>query len=157
MESAPRRTLSSTTRQDGAVDPTVVLINVIGWIGMALLISAYALVTASRIPATGLAFQLMNLFGGGFLMNSAWYGAWPSAALNLVWVCIGTVGLTRAGLRRPDQAGWKIAANASTPSTSRGPGRANDALASTAHTGMPLGSTSRATRSPARPVAPARW
>ena len=29
----------------------------------------------------------------------------------------------------------------STPSTSRGPGRANDALASTAHTGTPLGST----------------
>lgn len=45
----------------------------------------------------------MNLFGGGFLMvNSAWYGAWPSAALNLVWVCIGTVGLVRAALRRPD-------------------------------------------------------
>jgi hypothetical protein len=89
-----------TTGQDGAVDLTVVLINVIGWIGMALLISAYALVTASRIHATGRAFQLMNLFGGGFLMvNSAWYGAWPSAALNLVWVCIGTVGLVRARIR----------------------------------------------------------
>jgi hypothetical protein len=87
------------------VDLTVVLVNVIGWLGMALLISAYALVTASRIHATGQAFQVMNLFGGGFLMvNSAWYGAWPSAALNLVWVCIGTVGLVRAALRRPDTA-----------------------------------------------------
>jgi hypothetical protein len=85
------------------VDLTVVIINVVGWLGMALLITAYALVTASRIHATGLAFQLMNLFGGGFLMvNSAWYGAWPSAALNLVWVCIGTVGLVRAAVRRPD-------------------------------------------------------
>ena len=33
------------------------------------------------------------------LANSAYYGAWPSAALNLVWVVIGIVGLTRARLR----------------------------------------------------------
>ncbi|KQW48902.1 hypothetical protein ASC77_09285 [Nocardioides sp. Root1257] len=85
----------------GAVDATVLVVNVLGWLGMALLIGAYALVTASRIHATGLVFQLMNLFGGGFLMvNSAYYGAWPSAVLNLVWVGIGTVGLARAAVGR---------------------------------------------------------
>jgi hypothetical protein len=82
------------------VDATVVIVNVVGWIGMALLISAYGLVTAGRLHGPGLQFQLMNLFGGFFLMvNSAYYGAWPSAALNLVWVVIGAVGLTRARLR----------------------------------------------------------
>jgi hypothetical protein len=82
------------------VDLTVILINVVGWIGMALLIGAYALVTAGKLHGPGLTFQLMNLFGGGFLMvNSAYYGAWPSAALNLVWVGIGLVGLTRARLK----------------------------------------------------------
>jgi hypothetical protein len=82
------------------VDATVVIVNVVGWIGMALLISAYALVTAGRLHGPGLTFQLMNLVGGGALMvNSAYYGAWPSAALNLVWVVIGMVGLTRARLR----------------------------------------------------------
>jgi hypothetical protein len=84
------------------VDTTVLVVNVVGWLGMALLISAYGLVTAGRVPATGLAFQLMNLFGGGFLMvNSAYYSAWPSAVLNLVWVGIGTVGLVRARVARP--------------------------------------------------------
>lgn len=79
------------------MDLTVLLINVLGWVGMALLIGAYALITAGRVHASGLAFQLMNLFGGGFLMvNSAYYGAWPSAVLNLVWVGIGSVGLVRA-------------------------------------------------------------
>jgi len=79
---------------------TVIVINVVGWLGMALLISAYALVTAGRLHGPGLTFQLMNLFGGGFLMvNSAYYGAWPSAALNLVWVVIGLVGMTRARLK----------------------------------------------------------
>ena len=78
----------------------MILVNVVGWIGMACLIGAYVLVTLGRITGPGLTFQLMNLIGGGFLMvNSAYYGAWPSAALNVVWVVIGTVGLVRARLR----------------------------------------------------------
>ncbi len=82
------------------MDATVVIVNVVGWIGMALLISAYALVTTGRLLGPSLTFQLMNLFGGAFLMiNSAYYGAWPSAGLNLVWVVIGVVGLARARLR----------------------------------------------------------
>jgi hypothetical protein len=82
------------------VELTVIVVNVLGWLGMALLIGAYGLVTAGRVHAAGLAFQLTNLFGGAFLMvNSAYYSAWPSAALNLVWVLIGTVGLVRARLR----------------------------------------------------------
>jgi hypothetical protein len=82
------------------VDATVVIVNVVGWIGMALLIGAYALVTAGRLHGPGLTFQLMNLVGGASLMvNSAYYGAWPSAALNLVWVAIGIVGLARARIR----------------------------------------------------------
>jgi hypothetical protein len=81
------------------VSATVIVVNVVGWIGMACLIGAYVLVTIGRISGPGLSFQLMNLVGGGFLMvNSAYYGAWPSAALNVVWVIIGTVGLVRARL-----------------------------------------------------------
>ncbi|MBA2953435.1 hypothetical protein GON03_03850 [Nocardioides sp. MAH-18] len=73
---------------------------------MALLLGAYALVTAGRLPGTGLTFQVMNLVGGALLMvNSAWYGAWPSAVLNLVWVVIGTVGLVRWRLRSVRPAG----------------------------------------------------
>ena len=79
---------------------TEIVVNVVGWLGMGLLIGAYALVTAGRLQGTSLAFQLMNLLGGGLLMvNSAWYGAWPSAVLNLVWVVIGTVGLLRGSRR----------------------------------------------------------
>jgi hypothetical protein len=91
------------------VDPTVVIVNVVGWLGMALLISAYALVTAGRLHGPGLTFQLMNLVGGASLMvNSAYYGAWPSAALNLVWVVIGVVGLARARLRPSAPVGARL-------------------------------------------------
>lgn len=81
----------------------MIAINVVGWLGMLLLIGAYGLVTAGRVAGTGLPFQLMNLFGGFFLMlNSAYYGAWPSAGLNIVWVVVGVVGLVRA---RPVRTG----------------------------------------------------
>lgn len=43
----------------------MVLVNAVGWIGMALLIGAYGLVTAGRILGTSLQFLLMNLVGGG--------------------------------------------------------------------------------------------
>lgn len=84
------------------MDATVVIVNVVGWLGMGLLVGAYALVTMGRLRGPGRPFQLMNLFGGAFLMvNTAYYGAWPSTALNAVWFVIGTVGLTRAALARP--------------------------------------------------------
>jgi hypothetical protein len=89
-------------RDDRFVDLTVIVVNVVGWMGMALLIGAYALVTTGRILGPSLTFQVMNLLGGAALMiNSAYYGAWPSAVLNVVWVVIGVVGLNRARLRRP--------------------------------------------------------
>jgi hypothetical protein len=87
------------------VDATVVIVNVVGWAGMALLIGAYVLVTLGRIAGPGLTFQLMNLVGGALLMvNSAYYGAWPSAALNVVWVIIGVAGLVRARTRATTSA-----------------------------------------------------
>ncbi len=77
------------------MDASEIGINVIGWIGTGLLLGAYALLTTRRLTA-GRTFQLMNLVGGVFLLaNTAYYGAWPSAGLNLVWVVIGTVGLLR--------------------------------------------------------------
>ncbi len=80
------------------VDASEVGINVIGWLGTGLLLAAYALLTTARLRA-GATFQTMNLFGGFFLLvNSAYYGAWPSAGLNLVWVVIGTWGLLRLWL-----------------------------------------------------------
>jgi hypothetical protein len=96
-----RSLIHGSVRVGQNVPVTELVVDVAGWIGMALLIGAYALVTAGRLAGPSLTFQVMNLVGGGLLMvNSGWYGAWPSAALNLVWVVIGTVGLVRAGLRR---------------------------------------------------------
>ena len=68
------------------------VIAVVGWVGAALLLGAYALVSAGRLAGGGLTFQLMNLGGAaGLAINSAVNGAWPSVALNLVWIAVGAV------------------------------------------------------------------
>jgi hypothetical protein len=42
----------------------------------------------------------MNIFGAiGFVVNSGWNGAYPSAALNVVWLGIGGYALLQR--RRP--------------------------------------------------------
>jgi hypothetical protein len=77
------------------------LIGVIGWMGTVLLVTAYGLLTARRLTAGGGVYQTMNLIGGVALMiNTAYYSAWPSAALNLVWFGIGLVGLIHSRRRR---------------------------------------------------------
>jgi hypothetical protein len=75
---------------------TTVVVDVIGWIGAASLLSAYALVSSGRLEGSGLGFQLLNLVGAvGLLVNGVYHGAWPSAGLNTVWLVVGVVALTR--------------------------------------------------------------
>jgi len=69
-------------------------IEVIGWSGAALLLGAYALLSAGRLKAESTTYQLMNILGAiGFIVNSGWNGALPSAAMNVVWLGIGLYAL----------------------------------------------------------------
>ena len=81
-----------------------VLVNVLGWAGAASLLLAYGLASTGRLPAEGARFQVMNLAGAlALTVNSGYYGAWPSAALNVVWIGIGIGALVR-GARRSRRA-----------------------------------------------------
>jgi len=71
-------------------------IEVIGWIGATLIISAYALLSAGKVQGDSRTYHLMNIFGAiGFVVNSGWNGAYPSAALNVVWIGIGSYALAQ--------------------------------------------------------------
>jgi hypothetical protein len=75
-------------------------VEVVGWAGAALILGAYALLSAGKLRAESLTYQLMNIFGAaGFMVNSGWNGALPSAALNLIWMGIGIYALLQR--RRP--------------------------------------------------------
>jgi hypothetical protein len=70
-----------------------------GWLGAALILGAYGLITTAKLRARSAVYQWMNIVGAaGFIINSGWNGAWPSAALNVAWLVIGIYGLTH--LRR---------------------------------------------------------
>jgi len=67
-----------------------IAVEVVGWAGAALLLGAYALLSAGKLRAESVSYQLMNVLGSaGFIVISGWNGAYPSAAMNLIWIGIG--------------------------------------------------------------------
>ena len=79
-----------------------IFVSVAGWTAMVLILGAYLLVTLGRLNGQSRAYQWMNIVGAaGFLINSGWNHALPSAALNFVWMGIGVYSLVT---RRPAPA-----------------------------------------------------
>jgi hypothetical protein len=75
-------------------------VEVIGWAGAALILGAYALLSIGKLRAESVSYQLMNILGAaGFVVNSGWNGALPSAAMNVIWMGIGLYALRQR--RRP--------------------------------------------------------
>jgi hypothetical protein len=71
-------------------------IDLSGWIAALLILSAYALLSFGKIQARSSVYQAMNIAGAvGFIINCAWNNAWPSVALNVVWLGIGFYALKR--------------------------------------------------------------
>jgi hypothetical protein len=68
-----------------------------GWIGATLLLIAYGLVSLRGYKGTSVRYQLLNLAGSALLIvNSGFYGAYPSAFLNVVWIVIAIAAIARA-------------------------------------------------------------
>ncbi len=71
-------------------------IDISGWTAAVLILGAYALLSFGKIPARSPVYQWMNIFGAvGFIINCSANGAWPSVALNIVWLLIGFYALRR--------------------------------------------------------------
>jgi len=78
-----------------------IIIEIIGWAGALLILAAYGLLTAGKLQANTRAYQWMNVVGAlGFVVNSGWNGAMPSAALNVIWMGIGAAALWRMAIRK---------------------------------------------------------
>ena len=78
------------------------LVDIIGWLGAASLLLAYGLVSTRRLAGDSPTYQLLNLMGGVLLIvNSFYYGAFPSVGVNVVWVGVAvyTLARTRPGSR----------------------------------------------------------
>jgi hypothetical protein len=74
----------------------MILIEAAGWIGAALILGAYILLSAGKMQGNSPAYQWMNVIGGaGFVLNSGYHGAIPSVAINVLWILIGGLALWR--------------------------------------------------------------
>lgn len=71
-------------------------IDPLGWLGSVILVSAYFLISYNRISASSLLYQWMNLVGSILLLiNTAFYGAFPSTFVNIIWIIIAIAALYR--------------------------------------------------------------
>ncbi len=69
---------------------TTLLIEIIGWLAAALILASYVLLSLGRLEPRGIVYQGMNVVGAaGFVLNSGYNGALPSAGLNVVWAAMG--------------------------------------------------------------------
>lgn len=69
-------------------------IEIIGWTAALLFLLSYLLVSTGRLQGRSRAYQWLNVVGAiGFVINSGWNGAYPSAAVNIIWAMIGLVTL----------------------------------------------------------------
>jgi len=74
----------------------MLLIDIIGWLGSAFVVIAYALNIVGRMKADSISYIMLNILGSGCLIaNTIYHHALPSAAVNIVWIVIAIFALFR--------------------------------------------------------------
>jgi hypothetical protein len=77
------------------------LVEIAGWIAAVLILTAYGLLSAGKMTGKSVSYQLMNIVGAiGFVINTGYNGAIPSAVLNVIWVGIGVWALVKIRMDR---------------------------------------------------------
>lgn len=78
------------------------IIDLLGWSGALLLLGAYGCVSFRKLRADSVLYQVINCLGSCFLVvNTVYYRAFPSAFVNLIWICIAVSAGIRMRVKRP--------------------------------------------------------
>ena len=73
-----------------------ILVEIMGWIGSVLIVGSYALNITGKLEATHKLYVLANILGGlFFVVNTYFHQAYPSMFVNIVWVIIAIVMLSK--------------------------------------------------------------
>lgn len=77
------------------------IIVIIGWIWTGMIISAYFLLTTNKLKSTSLLYQMLNLCGAiGVLTDSYFSGAFPSVWLQIVWIFVAMLGISKILIKK---------------------------------------------------------
>jgi hypothetical protein len=72
-------------------------VDMFGWIGAGSLLWAYGMISMGKVSAGSLNYQLANLFGSMLLLvNTVFYGAYPSSTVNVLWIGVAILSLVRS-------------------------------------------------------------
>jgi hypothetical protein len=71
-----------------------VIIEIIGWIGTVLVVTAYLLVSSERLKPKAVSYNLLNLFGAVFIgLNVFVNQAYPALGLQIVWGGVAIISM----------------------------------------------------------------
>ena len=71
-------------------------VDAFGWLSSAAVVIAYGLISMNKLDSKSRIYQWLNLFGSvGLALNTAYYRAFPSTVVNVVWFVIAGVALIR--------------------------------------------------------------
>lgn len=72
-------------------------INILGWVGVGLILLAYAAVSFNQVQPQSWLYQTMNLLGSALIVIQTGYRKdYRPMSLNIVWAIIALFGLIQA-------------------------------------------------------------
>jgi hypothetical protein len=78
----------------------MVTVDIIGWVGSAFVVLAYALNMFKRMEADSLSYYLLNVVGSACLIiNTLYHHAVPSAVVNMIWVLLACWAMARGKIK----------------------------------------------------------
>ena len=73
-----------------------IYVNVLGWVGSVAVVTAYSLISLQKLRSDSKIYQWLNLIGSvGLAVNTAYFRAYPSTVVNVVWLLIACSALVR--------------------------------------------------------------
>ncbi len=70
--------------------------SIAGWVGMALIVIAYFLLTSEKIVVKSWAYHTINFFGGaGLIFYTFINKTWPVMILNALWIIVAVSALMK--------------------------------------------------------------
>jgi hypothetical protein len=71
-------------------------VEIVGWIGSVLIVGSYFLNIQGKLESKDIRYIWANLLGGFcFIINTYTHQAYPSVAVNIVWVLIALFAIFR--------------------------------------------------------------
>ena len=81
-----------------------ILIEVLGWIGSILIVGSCALNITGRLAANNKIYVVANIIGGVFfVVNTYYHQAYPSMLVNVIWVIIAIVMLSKKRIEKANE------------------------------------------------------